>query len=246
MAGKSNCFYVLLDKMFLGHFIRPLFKPDGDASQVREGLNNTVTTAGVVAALVLSMVVEPAMSSTSETNWAIAASFCWYSSCMMSCFSVINSTLGAVVIAITPHGKLLDSVNEKGQRKAGMGRKLLYAWTLPFEFTFGSVGMLFCGIWIDAESKRELFLLTEYNMTFGLQSFLEPRHGGIVIWFVRFSMVLGLLASLVTSIMMICFSDKIESFTGVEATTIKEHVEEVGKEGKQSEKTTKISPVIED
>jgi len=54
---KSNCFFILLDKMFLGHFVRPLFKPSGDPSQVREGLNNTVTTAGVVAALVLSMVV---------------------------------------------------------------------------------------------------------------------------------------------------------------------------------------------
>ena len=46
--------------------------------------------------------------------------------------------------------------------------------------------------------------------------------------------------------MMICFSEKIESFTGMEATTIKEEVEEQEKEGKQSEKTTKISPVIED
>jgi hypothetical protein len=168
---------------------------------------------------------------------------------MMSCFSVCNSTLGAVVIAITPHGKLLDSIDEKGQRKAGMGRKLLYAWTLPFEFTFGSVGMLFCGIWIDAESKREEFLSTVHNMTFGMKSFLEIKHGGIVIWFIRFSMLMGLLVSLICTVVMICFSEKVESFTGMEATTIKEDINEVEKEGKISEtmtsQNTKVSPMDE-
>ena len=44
-----RCLLGLADKIFLAHYVRPLFtRKDSDPSTIRDGLTNTVVTAGVV------------------------------------------------------------------------------------------------------------------------------------------------------------------------------------------------------
>ena len=213
-----SCISSCIDKMFLGHFVRPLFSKENDPTTVRDGLTNTVTTAGVVAALVLSMVLEPAMSSTTETNWAIAASLCWYSAAFAAGSSVCVSTLGAVVLAITAEKQIMV-----------MGRRLLYAWSIPFEFTFGSVGMMFVGCWLQAENQREIFLATSFNIT-GTEAFLLFEKGGLVIWVIRLFISTAMFVSFILTVVMMCCGERIEQLSGIESTSHKE------------EKSTAVTP----
>lgn len=204
-----RCFYRLIDKLFLGHYIRPLFvNKDNNAATIRDGLTNTVVTAGVVGALIFSMTVEAAMSSKpEESTLSTIASFFWYSASGTAVYSVLTSTLAAVALAITPENRIYI-----------IGRKLLYCWVLPFLTTIMSVLCMGLGMWSDAESQRLRVLEESFNIT-GTEAITTFQHGGIVIWSVRVFFITTLFVGTCLTVFVVFCGERIERLTGIESTT---------------------------
>jgi len=226
-----TCCRKCLDRIFLGHLVRPLFSGDNNATAIRDGLTNTVVTAGVVGALVFSMTLEAAMQSEPDgKSYATTASFCWYASSGNACWSVLTSTLAAVALAITPEHRINV-----------IGLKLLWCWVIPFEATMMSLMFMGLGMWADAERAREAFLESNFNMT-GTDAFLAFQHGGIVIWSVRFFMVFTGLVGAILTLFVMCCGRKLERATGLATTTaIGEH--HAADATEQKARRAKISPV---
>lgn len=217
-----------MDKIFLGHYVRPLFNGNQSPGAIRDGLNNTVVTAGVVGALVFSLTIEAALDS--EPNgmiYSTIASFSWYAASGCALWSILTSTLAAVAIAITPE----DRINI-------IGRKLLYCWVIPFETTMFSVAWMALGMWTDAERNREILLEEQHNMT-GSAAFFSAAHGGIVIWSVRAFMVFTGGISFLISVIVVCCGEKVEKATGLISTT---EDEEEKTERDTQPSNTKVEP----
>jgi len=229
---KCGCLFGCLDKIFLGHFVRPLFNGKNDAGTIRDGLTNTVVTAGVVGALVFSLTLEAAMNSTPDGYfYATTASFCWYASSGNACWSIISSTLAAVALAITPE-----------ERINIIGKKLLYCWVIPFETTMFSVAFMGLGMWMDAERGRESFLQETYNWT-GNDAFATLKHGGIVIWSVRLFVLFTSLVGFVMTFVLLCCGERVENVTGIEAESMNGEIQ--NKEVDEQKSTTKVAPADE-
>jgi hypothetical protein len=228
----TGCMLGCLDKIFLGHFVRPLFNGNNDAGTIRDGLTNTVVTAGVVGALVFSLTLEAAMNSTPNGNfYATTASFCWYASSGNACWSILSSTLAAVALAITPE-----------ERINIIGKKLLYCWVIPFETTMFSVAFMGLGMWMDAERGRETYLLDNYNWT-GTDAFTTFKHGGIVIWSVRLFMLFTFTVGSTMAFVMFCCGERVERATGIEAQSMDEAIQ--NKEVDEQKSTVKVVPADE-
>ena len=222
MACLRRCVGACLDKIFMGHYVRPLFHKGNNPAAVRDALTNTVVTAGVVGALVFSMTVEAAVNSQPDGRfYTTTASFCWYGASGTACWAIITSTLAAIALAITPE----DRINI-------MGRKLLYCWVLPFETTMFSVVYMGLGMWADAERNREAFLEEYYNMT-SREAYFTIKHGGIVIWAMRAYMVFTGIIALFLTFFIICCGERVEEATGIISTTTEEEKILEGGEGER-------------
>ena len=171
--------------------------------------------------------------------YATFASFCWYASSGMACYSIMTSTLAAVALAITPESRIRV-----------VGRKLLYCWVIPFQTTMGSVLFMGLGMWTDCEKQRKDFLEETHNLT-GPAALATFEHGGIVIWSVRlFMTVTGLVCFVMIFIAVFC-GERVEKFTGLESTSLieeeaglkesKANKGETEQEGKVA--ITKVAPV---
>ena len=135
----DNCCGNMFDRLFLGNIMRPLFE-QGDPQQVKDGLINFVTSSGVVSALFISISIEYAFG-VEATNWASTLmAFMWYLSTFLSMWCVVVSTILGVLLSITPFNHIMT-----------VGKKMLYAWTVPGWLMMSSSGCLVVAIWSRAE-----------------------------------------------------------------------------------------------
>ena len=79
----DNCIGQLIDTLFLGNIIRPLFVK-GDSTQIKEGLINFVTSAGVVSALMISISSGQAFTVEAYDWMSTINVVCWYVATWMS------------------------------------------------------------------------------------------------------------------------------------------------------------------
>ena len=180
----DNCCGNMFDRLFLGNIMRPLFE-QGDPQQVKDGLINFVTSSGVVSALFISISIEYAFG-VEATNWASSLmAFMWYLSTFLSMWCVVVSTILGVLLSITPFNHIMT-----------VGKKMLYAWTVPGWLMMSSSGCLVVAIWSRAEVdyihvSKAVAVAASSNST-AIQSTQASLafHALIVVWLARVGFII--------------------------------------------------------
>ena len=204
----NNCFGHMVDKIMLGNIIRPLFMK-GDAQQIKDGLINFVTSAGVVSALFISISSGQAFS-VEAIDWVSTINvLCWYISTWLSMWSVVVSTLLGVLLSITPEDNL---------RK--VGQKMLYLWVCPAWLMLWSSFCLVTAIWSSAEMGYREAVDSGSSMNSTSTSTRNEEHEFIVMWFARAFYGATVLATAVAFLILMCCSGTMEKYLGIESVHV--------------------------
>jgi len=212
----DNCCGNMFDRLFLGNIMRPLFE-QGDPQQVKDGLINFVTSSGVVSALFISISIEYAFG-VEATNWASTLmAFMWYLSTFLSMWCVVVSTILGVLLSITPFNHIMT-----------VGKKMLYAWTVPGWLMMSSSGCLVVAIWSRAEVdyihvSKAVAVAASSNST-AIQLTTQASlafHGLIVVWLARVGFIITVCSTLMGFLIVLCCTNAMEKYLGIETMSRK-------------------------
>ena len=218
----DNCFGQLVDQIFLGNIIRPLFLK-GDSDQIKDGLINFVTSAGVVSALMISISTGQAFSVQAYDWMSTINVICWYLATWMSMWSVVVSTILGVLLSITPRSNL---------RK--VGQKLLYVWVVPAWLMLWSSFCIVSAIWSQAEMG--------FRLSMAANSTRVQSQEILIVWVTRCCYIVTVTLTGVSFLTVMCCSAQLDTYFGIESVHVRA-TKGTRKGGEEKKEKNVINPI---